>query len=506
MKFASPTGSLAAAAVCGMLTITGVAVSGPDALAHPTDQPAARGQGTGSAGPKPPNVVLFTVDDMMTSDLAVMPNTRRLLARRGTTFTQGIAPTPICAPSRVSMLTGQYAHNHHTVTLSGPGGGFNAFSGKRDANTLPVWLRRVGYDTLFVGRYLNGYGDDAASAHYVPNGWDAWRAALGGSTFTFTGTRFTLNGGRSVRPPGYSSDVIAQYTREMLDQQHRTARTKPFFLWANYVAPHAGGRQESDDPPNSLRVDTTRPANRHRNRFRNMELPRVKEMWRHTRSRWSGPRSAPRYRAAVREMYQQRLESLLAVDEAVATTVHALRRNGDLRKTLFLFNSDNGFLTGHHGQIGKLMPWDASLRVPVIARGPGIPAGKRVSTPITSPDLAVSIAAAAGARTGRRVDGMNILGLFRKHPHASRVIPIEAYPVNSGTRILYTGIRYDSWTYVRSRGGREELYNRRTDRGELNNLAGKKRYRPMLVKLRSLNRRYRDCAGASCPKELGPRI
>jgi len=133
VKFASPKGGLAAAAVCGMLTITGVTASGPDALARPTDQPAARGQGTGSAAPKPPNVVLFTVDDMMTSDLAVMPHTRRLLARRGTTFTQGIAPTPICSPSRVSMLTGQYAHNHHTVTLSGPGGGFNAFSGKRDA-------------------------------------------------------------------------------------------------------------------------------------------------------------------------------------------------------------------------------------------------------------------------------------------------------------------------------------------------------------------------------------
>ena len=145
---------------------------------------------------------------------------------------------------------------------------------------------------------------------------------------------------------------------------------------------------------------------------------------------------------------------------------------------MFLFNSDNGFLTGHHGRIGKLMPWDASLRVPVIARGPGIPAGKRVSTPMTSPDLAVSIAAAAGARTGRRVDGIDILGLIRRHPHASRVIPIEAYPVNSGHRLLYTGIRYDSWTYVRGRGGREELYNRRTDRGELNNLAGQEALPP----------------------------
>ena len=121
LKFASPKGSLAAAAVCGMLTITGVAASGPDALAHTTDQQAARGQDAEPAARRPPNVVLFTVDDMMTSDLAVMPHTRRLLARRGTTFTQGIAPTPLCVPSRVSMLTGQYAHNHAHAPLRAQG-------------------------------------------------------------------------------------------------------------------------------------------------------------------------------------------------------------------------------------------------------------------------------------------------------------------------------------------------------------------------------------------------
>ena len=425
MNVATLWTSLAAVAVCGSLTTAAVAAPGPSAPAHTTDQQAARGQDAEPAARRPPNVVLITVDDMMASDLAVMPHTRRLLAQRGTTFTQGIAPTPLCVPSRVSMLTGQYAHNHGVRAVSGPKGGFNAFSGGRDANTLPVWLRRGGYSTLHVGRYLNGYGDTIRSAHYVPDGWNAWRTTVRG-TFSYTGTRFTLNGGKIIQPRGYSTDLIAGYTRDMLNRQHRQAPRKPFFLWSNYVAPHHGGKQESDDPPGSLHVDNPQPAARHRNRFRHTNLPRVPEMWQHTRSRWSGPRTTPRFRAAVREAYQQRLESLLAVDQAVAATVRTLRRNRDLGNTLILFNSDNGYLTGHHSRIGKLMPWDASLRIPLIARGPGIPAGKRVSTPMTTPDIAVSIAAAAGVRPGRKVDGIDVLSQIRRHPHATRVIPIEA--------------------------------------------------------------------------------
>ncbi len=505
MNVATLWTSLAAAAVCGSLTTAAVAAPGPSATAHTTDQLAARGQAAEPAARRPPNVVLITADDMMASDLAVMPHTRRLLARRGTTFTQGIAPTPLCVPSRVSMLTGQYAHNHRARAISGPSGGFNAFSGRRDANTLPVWLRRSGYSTLYVGRYLNGYGDTARSARYVPDGWNAWRTTVGG-TFSFTRTKFTLNGDKIIRPRGYSTDIIARYTRDMLDRQHRVARKKPFFLWANYVAPHSGGSHESDDPPGRLHVETTTPAARHRNRLRHTNLPRVAEMWQHTRSKWSGPPSTPRYRAAVREAYQQRLESLLAVDQAVAATVHTLRRNRDLANTLILFNSDNGFLTGHHNRFGKLMPWDASMRIPLIARGPGIPAGKRVSTPMATPDIAVSIAAAARVRPGRRVDGIDILSQIREHPHATRVIPIEAYSVKHGNRVMYTGIRYGSWTYVRSRAGAEEMYNRRTDRGELTDLAGRKGQREMLIRLRSLNRQYRDCSSVSCPMDLNPHL
>ena len=203
-------------------------------------------------------------------------------------------------------------------------------------------------------------------------------------------------------------------------------------------------------------------------------------------------------------MYQQRLESLLAVDQAVERTVGTLRRNGDLASTLIIFTSDNGFLTGHHNTVGKLVPWDSSLRVPVVVRGPGIRNSARASIPITHADVAVSIAAAANARPGRKVDGMDVLGRVRADPHARRIIPVSGYPVSGGNRPFFTGIRFGPWTYSRRSNGHEELYNRRTDPGELRNLAGRDRYRDELATFRTWNRRYRDCAGKDCPMELDP--
>jgi arylsulfatase A-like enzyme len=492
------------AGVCWTVTVSPLAGSSGQSAPSPVVgeiPPAA------SAAPPPrrPNVVLITVDDMMASDLAFMPRTRRLLVRRGTTFTQGLAPTSICVPARASQLSGQYAHNHGAVTVEGVGGGVKAF---RDTNTLPVWLRRAGYDTLYLGKYLNGYGDTRRTARYVPPGWSGWRATLGESTHWFHKTRFNLNG-RVTTIDGYSTDVLARFTTEMLDHQHDVAPRKPFFLSANYAAPHQGGPRESDDPRvhwGPVDVYTTMPAPRHRNRFRGVDVPQVPEMWKRTRSAYSGPRVPRGFRAAVREMYQQRLESLLAVDQAVQRTVATLRRNGDLARTLIVFTSDNGFLTGHHNRVGKLVPWDSSSRVPMVVRGPGVPHAERASIPITHADVAVSIAAAAHARPGRTVDGLDVLGRVRSDPHARRIIPISGYPVSGGTRPVFTGIRFGAWTYSRLRNGHEELYHRATDPGELRNLAGRERYRDELATFREWNRRYRRCAGNECPMELDPSL
>jgi arylsulfatase A-like enzyme len=216
-------------------------------------------------------------------------------------------------------------------------------------------------------------------------------------------------------------------------------------------------------------------------------------------SPWAGAPVSRSMRKDFREMYQQRLESLLSVDEAVGAAVRTLRRTGQLDNTYVILTSDNGFMVGEHNKSGKLVPYDPSLRVPMVIRGPGIPAGVRSSTPTTNPDLAVTIAALAGARPGRDVDGVDMSPYWRKRADFDRPIPIRGYPVQSGEVPMYTGLHEGPWTYVVTRSGREVLFNRDVDRGELKNRAKRKKYAADLVRLRKLEKKYRNCKGKSCP-------
>jgi len=450
-----------------------------------------------------PNVVLITADDMDVDDVAHMPHLQRLIADQGVTLTEGLAPTPICVPARASLLTGQYAHNHGALTIEGRNGGFRSFAG--DDDTLPVWLQRSGYDTLFVGKYLNGYG--VKDETYVPPGWSDFRASIDFSTYSFTDTRFNANG-RVVKPEGYNTDVIADMTTEMLSQRPDSER--PFYLWANYVAPHTGGGDEPDDPKvvfddPEAQLATTRPADRHRDLFDDEDLPDVPEMWRGPDdSRWSSEPRSDDFRSAMREVNQQRLESLQAVDEAIRDTVQALRKQGELDDTYVIVTSDNGFMTGHNNKMGKLLPFDNSVRIPILLRGPGLPRGVTTDLAVTNPDLAVTIAALAGAEPGRTVDGADVSTWLAEGRTGHRIIPIEAWPVGGARpkRRIYSGIRYGSYTYVVPRGGRPELYDRSVDPGELRNLADDPAYAPVVERLAEWDERYRDCAGATCPTGL----
>ena len=462
-------------------------------------RPASATAAQRSARPVRPNVVVITLDDLAETDLAVMPRTRRLMRDEGTTLTEGLAPTPICAPSRASLLTGQYAHHHGVTTIEGAGGGFDAF---RDRKTLPTWLRTAGYDTAFIGKYLNGYG--VRTPRYVPPGWNHWRGSVDFSTYSFWHTQFNVDG-RLVRPPGYNTDILARYTDEVLAEHRRSAaRTRPLFLWVNYVAPHHGGRRESDDPrrfwPGGRELITTTPDTRDRNTFRHARLPRDPSIWERdiTDNFHALPRPGRAYRRAMVEAHQQRLESVRSVDRAIARTFRTLRRTGELAHTVVMVTSDNGFMVGQHNLFGKLWAYDDSLRVPMLLRGPGVPRGRRVGTPVTVPDLAVTIAGLAGARPTRVVDGVDAWPLLTAPDHR-RVVPIEAYPLQGGLTRIYSGIRYGDLTYVHSQGGREELYDRAVDPGELTNVAADPAYAPTLARMRDWDRRYRDCEGTGCP-------
>ena len=110
---------------------------------------------TRTAHRRPPNIILITTDDQNVGELRWMPRTRRELAGHGLLFTRALSPDPLCCPARAEILTGQLGQNNGVSSNLGLHGGFPRSA--ESANTLAVWLRKAGYRTALVGKYLNGY-------------------------------------------------------------------------------------------------------------------------------------------------------------------------------------------------------------------------------------------------------------------------------------------------------------------------------------------------------------
>ena len=127
--------------------------------------------GSPAAARTPSNFVVIMVDDLDSASVAYMPAVNRLLAERGATFSRFFATTPLCCPSRASLLRGQYAHNHRVLRNTGEDAGFTAFQETGDeSDTIATELDEAGYETALIGKYLNGYASPREESSYVPPG------------------------------------------------------------------------------------------------------------------------------------------------------------------------------------------------------------------------------------------------------------------------------------------------------------------------------------------------
>ena len=437
-----------------------------------------------------PNVVVIQTDDQTVADLEAMPRTRALIAEAGTAFRNSHVSLSQCCPSRATLLTGRYAHNHGVLASSRPYGGIERLAA---AETLPVWLRRAGYETALVGKYLNGYG--ARDPTQVPPGWSEWHGLLGSSTYRYYD--YWLNhDGRLTRygydPADYQTDVLTTRAEDVV--RRRAGGAAPLFLWVAYVAPHTGQPLDVLDPPGASAV----PAPRHRAALLATLAPLDFE------PDVSDKPRAIRRRDLVdplllRERRRQRRESLLAVDDGVARIVAALRAAGELEDTLLIFTSDNGYMEGQHRvAAGKVLPYAPSTAVPLLIRGPGVPAGAQRSQLVWNGDLAPTILAAAGARSPWPADGLSLWPFLRRPGLRSpRALVLEAPPGRrTGSVPRFRGLRTPRYLYVEHSTLEVELYDTLRDPGELRNLARERR--PLRRRLHRRLARLLACRGAAC--------
>ena len=179
----------------------------------------ARPNGAGKG--KQPNILVVMTDDMAQSDLQFMPNVRRKLAQKGTSFTNAIDAFPLCCPARATFITGQYPHNHGVIGNFAPYGWYGM---KQRGNTLPAWLDDAGYRTAAIGKWLNGYG--ALDAHgEVPKGFDTWRGLLDVSAYDYF--NFVMNKDGKLRTWGDEefAKKLVEFAHIEVDDQPDTLAT-----------------------------------------------------------------------------------------------------------------------------------------------------------------------------------------------------------------------------------------------------------------------------------------
>jgi len=433
--------------------------------------------GKRSANPEreTPNVVVIMLDDQDAWSLRVMPKTVRKLAGQGITFERFFATFPLCCPSRATMLTGQYAHNHGIWSNDSDGLDFN------DRAALPVALQGAGYRTVWVGKYMNEYGRTPETKREIPAGWTRWTASVAASERSIWASRwgsafhrmfgYQLNdNGRIRKYEGrrreYQTDVLARLAAREI--RNSATRQEPFFTVLSLLAPH--GETSSQIAPVN-----PRPAPRHEGRFQNRrfrEAPSFNE--RNVRDKPSflrNPSIDRESRLDLEATFRSRLGSLLAVDDAVNRVLKTLRRVGELRSTYVVYTSDNGFMQGEHRQRGKAELYEESARVPLIVRGPNVPRGEVRTQVVGNIDLASTILEIAQADVPlRRLDGESLLPYLRSARHrVDRAILLE----NGDS----DGIRTRRYVYVEHHPERGtirwyELYDLRHDPHQLKNLIG----------------------------------
>lgn len=471
-----------------------------------------------------PNVVVVMMDDMRWDELRYAPNAQRHITTRGIRFTNAYSPLPLCCPARASFLLGNYPHNHKVLTVSPPYG----FGALNDRRTVATSMRAAGYNTGFVGKYLNGYGHQrsrvtgGASDRYKPAGWVDWMAGIEGrhpgGTYNYMSFTQSINRRVVYNRGKYSSDVIAGQATRLVSKYHRS--TRPFFLWVNPVAPHFGGPGEKRDPR------SYRKANGFVQQFKTPYSPAwVRGRFNRTITHAPGvplrraaepdisdkPGYFRRYlentrteKARLLALQRQRAEAIYAWDRQFQRMIQALRSTGEYANTILVFTSDNGYFMGEHRRPpGKVVHYGESSRIPLVVAGPGIRRGVR-HTPVTLPDLTATLLDLARAPRLSGMDGVSVRpALTGSDTPWTRPVLLEARggtPWRSAGQpvgLSQFGVHTGRYKYVRYVGGFEELYDLATDPLELTGRQRDPAYAQVKAQLVDLWWRYAGCRGTS---------
>ena len=401
--------------------------------------------------PNPPNVLFILTDDQRWDALGHMPIVHKELADHGVTFSNAFVSNSLCCPSRSSILTGDYSHTTRVYRQIPPYGRFEWLD---DRSTVATWLHGAGYHTGLFGKYIDGYQGPGLRG-YVPPGWDRWVAFLHSA---FYGYRLSIDGKVSsygFAPSDYSTTVL---TRQAVSFIRNTKG--PLFVYFAPAAPHAPAIPAPRDVGAFANMKPWRPPS--------YDEADVSDKPTYIRAI---PRFSAAKMAAEDTFRRDQYASLLSVDRSVGDLVRALAKTGRLSNTLIVYTTDNGISWGEHRWVKKEVPYEESIRVPLIVRyDPVIHAPRTDSHLVLNIDFAPTIADVTGAGTPKD-DGRSFLPLLRSADVPWRHDFLLEHMRGTNDVPTFCGVRTEHDVYVRYATGEQELYDLRRDPYELTNVA-----------------------------------
>jgi N-acetylglucosamine-6-sulfatase len=436
-----------------------------------------------------PNIVFILVDDLRWDDIRVAghpfvetPHIDRLAAD-GARFLNAFATTPLCSPSRASILTGQYARTNGIIDNTARD------SASHRLATLAIPLAEAGYRTGFFGKWHMGNDDSPRP------GWTRWAAMRGQGEAV--DPSLNIDGVRRV-VPGYVTDVL---TDQVVDFMRDTSRA-PFMVFLAHKALHPNIMQRDDGTRGAMAAGQPEgfvPAPRHAGRYANSVVPRRENARR-------APERKPALQRAIPGLpplspatgtsehdVRSRLEMLLGVDESLGRLVATLDSLGQLENTIIVFTSDHGYFYGEHGlDQERRLAYEETARIPLIVRYPRVVrAGTTPAQMVQTIDFASTLLAMAGVRDTVRRQGVSLVPVLDGSATTWRQsVFLEYYTDIVFPRTLnmgYDAVRTERYTFIayRELPGMEELYDLQTDPFQMDNLMGTARGDSILPAVRA---------------------
>ncbi|KAG5834444.1 hypothetical protein ANANG_G00261570 [Anguilla anguilla] len=326
---------------------------------------------------------------------------KALIGDAGVYFSNAFTVTPLCCPSRSSILTGRYPHNHEVRNNSLTGNCSSpAWQKGPEALAFPVYLSKLQYQTFYGGKYLNQYGKkEAGDVDYVPPGWDQWHALVGNSQYyNYT---LSVNGKEEkhgdIYDKDYLTDLIVNRSLSFLDDR---SPQHPFFMMLSPPAPHSPWTA----------------APQYEKAFINTKAPRDGSFDKPGKDKHWLLRQPlnPMTNGSIDFLdnaFRRRWQTLLSVDDLVEKVVKKLQDLKELDNTYIFFSSDHGYHTGQFSlPIDKRQLYEFDIRVPLMVRGPGIKPNQTLKAPVLNIDFGPTFLDIAGVNlTEVNMDGQSFL-------------------------------------------------------------------------------------------------